>query len=127
MNNKSKRKMVVLSINIIIIFFSLFALMIYTSLDNEPDGGQFLLLIALTPIFLLLALVRRIEIEKRIASKINALIPFILAVSVSLPVFIDGSLSKSMRIIGFSVNSLFLIILIITLVIDLKSEYSNVK
>ena len=124
MGNNSSRKTTVLVINVLVLLFALFGLGIFTAGD---DGGEFIMHLLIAPIFVLLGIVRRNILVSRWSSKLNAAIPFLFALSFPLPVIIDGSLSKTMRVTGFTIDSTLLVCLIITTIIEMNKSYLDIN
>ena len=122
MTSAVQNKLVFIVINSLVALLALFGLAIFGTHD---DGGEFMMHLFISQIFILLGIVRRPLVFSRLSSKLNAIVPFLFAVSFPLPVLLDGSLSKTMRVSGFIVDSTILLFLVVTTLVELRKEFAN--
>jgi hypothetical protein len=126
---KNNRKhLIYFGLNLVLILVLLWSLMIYTSLFKgipwyEPCGSQFLaILIISDPIFLVTGIALLILAKHYPISKLNKWLPFITIVGLSLPILIDGSLSKTTLLTGTAIGVMLLLLIIVAVVKRLVSS-----
>jgi len=119
-----------IALNLVVFLCLLWSLMIYSSLFKglpwyEPSGMQFLVVLAVSvPVFLITGIVLVILRKTLVVSKWNVSLPFLAAVGLSLPIFIDDSLSRGMQISGIVIGIALGIAVLVTTakrVMDFKS------
>lgn len=109
-------------LHIVMICTLLFSLMIYTSLNKsvpwyESCGIQFLTILMISvPILLIIGIALRFLNKKYMMQKKNLMLPFYALAGISLPILIDGTLSKitifigTVLCIGFIIQTVVIVI-----------------
>jgi hypothetical protein len=111
-----------IALNLVVLLCLLWTLMIYSSLFKglpwyEPSGMQFLVVLGISvPAFLITGIILLILRRTLAISKWNVSLPFLAAVGLSLPILIDGSLSRGMQISGIVIGIALGIALLLTTV-----------
>ncbi|WP_404660408.1 hypothetical protein [Haloimpatiens myeolchijeotgali] len=103
--------------------------MIYTSLNKnfpwyEPCGIQFLSIILISaPILLITGIVLMILNKKNILPKVSSLVSFYALAGITLPIIIDGSLSK---ITIFTGTILCIVFIVLTVLVSINN-FNKIK
>jgi hypothetical protein len=114
------RPIIIIALNLVVFLCVLWSLMIYSSLFKglpwyEPSGMQFLIVLAISdPVFLITGVVLLILRKTLVLSKWNVGLPFLAAVGLSLPILVDGSLSRGMQISGIVIGIVLVVAVLVT-------------
>lgn len=114
--------------NLLLLLVLLWSLMIYTSLEKglpwyEPCGMQFLVIFCMSdPAFLVLGIALFILGRFYRMRLFNKLLPFIAIAGLSLPILIDGSLSRSTLLAGTLIGAVLVFLVIAATIRNLLSQ-----